>query len=182
MDKSVYGYKEHVYAAAFADTLRDNSAFLNWLIGQTIFADRNGCRVLWEEMTAKRPNAKFWWKNYWTGSCACEGCSGSETDIFVVVADDVERRFALHIEVKQPTDRFDPLKRQGQRYRTRALCWAGKAPKTVPAHEQATTILLFSELKRNAFIHEIAEFDVAMTFESVRRVFPTAVPLDSSKI
>jgi hypothetical protein len=84
------------------------------------------------------------------------GCSGSETDIFVVCQDRTGLRFALHIEVKQPTDRFDPAKRQGERYRLRAACWAQEAPTTVPHHTAAATLLICSKTKVDHFAPESA--------------------------
>lgn len=127
-------------------------------------------------MIAKRPKAKFWWKDYWAASCKCFGCSGSETDVFLVLEDASSRRFALHIEVKQPTDRFDPAKRQGERYRARAACWARAAPKTVPSHAEAGTMLLCGAGKLDAFAAEVSKFDTTVTFEAIARRFPHAVP------
>jgi hypothetical protein len=173
-NKNLYGHKEHVYAEAFANALRDDPDFLKWVLGQTPFAGRDGVHVIWDEMITKRPKAKFWWKNYWTGSCKCLGCSGSETDVFVALQDVSRRRFALHIEVKQPTDRFDPAKRQGERYSVRAACWARAAPATVPVHAEAGTIILCSETKRVNFTAEIQYFDACITFEEIARTFPNA--------
>lgn len=176
-DRAIYGYKEHVYADAFANALCNDVLFLSWVLNGTKFTDSVGLTVLREEMVRKRPKAKFWWKNYWTGSCTCLGCSGSETDIFVVCGSERGERFALHIEVKQPTDRFDPAKRQGERYRARAACWAANPPKTVPEHSDAATLLICSEDKLATFVDEISMFDRTITFETLREKFPAAVPV-----
>lgn len=174
--KDLYGHKEHVCADAFATALRDDPDFLQWVLAQTPFAGRDGVRVICDEMIAKRPKAKFWWKNYWAGRCKCFGCSGSETDVFLVFEDVSSRRFALHVEVKQPTDRFDSAKRQGERYRARAACWARAAPPKVPDHEEAGTILICSMTKLDAFADEVSKFDATITFEAIAPRFPNAVP------
>jgi hypothetical protein len=176
LGRTIYGHKEHVYADAFANALCDDPHFLLWVLKRTKFADRIGPFVLREEMIGKRPRAKFWWKNYWTGRCTCLGCSGSETDIFVVCGSEGDDRIALHIEVKQPTDRFDPAKRQGERYKARAACWAANPPKTVPQHGDAATLLICSQDKLATFADEISMFDSTITFETLRDEFPAAVP------
>jgi hypothetical protein len=176
----LYGYLEHQFAAPLAETLATNSAFRAWLLQRTKFADRGESRILLDEMRALRTTRDApWWKNYFTGSCDCFGCAGGrETDVFAVLEDVKGTRFALHIEIKQPSDRFSPKARQAERYRARAECWASSAPRTIPSHSEACTILVCSETKRGSFAAEIMGFDHCLTFEEIALSFPNAtVPI-----
>jgi hypothetical protein len=170
-----YSHIEHRYAEPFAEALADDAGFRDWVLGKTKFADRGVCRVLCSEMRAIRTNPQApWWKNHFTNSCNCFGCGGRETDIFAVLEDERGFRFGLHVEVKQPKDRFNPLSRQAERYKARAECWSKSAPPTILAHSDAATVILCSEEKLKAFAAEIELFDVPITFEEIRREFPNA--------
>jgi hypothetical protein len=172
----LYGHLEHRYAEPFAETLAADPHFRAWVLQQTKFADRGESRVLLDQMRALRTSRQApWWKNYFTPSCNCFGCvGGRETDVFAVLDDTQGARFALHIEIKQPTDRFNPKAMQADRYRARAACWVYSAPRTVLAHADACTIILCSETKRANFATEIERFDNCITFEEIARTFPHA--------
>lgn len=174
--RRLYGHIEHVYAEAFAEALASDARFREWVLKRTKFVDRRGCRVLRSEMRAVRtnPNAP-WWKNHFTNSCGCFGCAGGrETDVFSVLEDHDGNRFALHVEVKQPRDRFSPQSMQAQRYNARALCWSRSAPPTVLAHSEAGTVILCSEARVSAFAAEIEHFETLITFEEIALEFPGA--------
>ncbi|HET8750576.1 MAG TPA: hypothetical protein VFM42_07530, partial [Sphingomicrobium sp.] len=173
-----YGHLEHDYAEAFAEALCEDEAFRDWVLFRTRFAEIRNTHVIRDEMhSLRKSSAAPWWKNYFTYSCDCFGCEGGrETDVFAVIEDEVGSRFALHVEVKQPTDRFDPAVEQAKRYKMRAACWAANAPPTVPAHSQACTLLLCSAAKLCVFANEIGPFDLVITFEEIARSFPNATP------
>jgi hypothetical protein len=88
----------------------------------------------------------------------------------------------LHVEVKQPTDRFNPKVEQGKRYQIRAACWAAASPLTVPAHSDACTLILCGERKLEDFAAEIEPFDAVVTFEEIAEKFPKATPLPQPPI
>jgi hypothetical protein len=73
-----------------------------------------------------------WWRFHFTEKCRCLGCSGKETDILAIFESEARIRFALHFEVKQPTDKFKSDGIQSKGYPLRAQCWANKAPTKVP--------------------------------------------------
>jgi hypothetical protein len=83
-------------------------------------------------------------------------------------------RFALHIEVKYPGDRFKKAGRQAEAYPIRAQCWIAKTPKYVLPHARATTALLFSEQNRLKFAPHLKHFDTLITLEDVEKNFPNA--------
>lgn len=172
-----YGHEELIYAEPFANALVNNPAFKAWVLSRTSFAPyANEARLLSDEMRAKRKLAKYWWRSHYTEACRCAGCSGRETDILAVF-ETSEIRFALHIEVKHPFDRFSKPD-QAQAYPVRAKCWSmpeSCPPKIVP-HSMATTMLLFSENKRQEFQPHINHFDSSVTFEDIGMMFPEAVP------
>lgn len=79
--------------------------------------------------------------------------------------------------MKHPNDSFTK-KEQAPAYRVRAKCWTatGETPKYVLPHSDATTMLLFSETKRDEFARFIPHFDVPITFETIKTNFPNATP------
>lgn len=176
-ESTLYAPLEHEFAEPFAEALRSSSEFRDYVLSRTKFLGARNPMLLLEEMASLRAKTtRFWWKNYWTARCKCFGCSGSEVDVFAVFADDDGRRFALHVEVKNPKDNFDPEKRQGERYAVRAACWAQSPPPTVPAHVDACTILLCNQARAAAFADEVRHFDNVITFEELARDFPQATP------
>src|SRR5438445_8538443 len=102
-----YGSLEYKYAAPIAQALSDDAAFREWLLSKSEFAKFSDARILREEMTAHRRNSSAeWWRFHFTEKCRCLGCSGKETDLLVIFESKSRIRFALHFEVKQPTDTF----------------------------------------------------------------------------
>ena len=171
-----YGNIEYQYAAPFAEALVSDPNFRSWLLRQTKFAEFAGnARLMDREMKAKRSaSAQSWWRSHYTEKCRCDGCGGRETDLLAIFEAAKGVRFALHVEVKQPNDKFDPDKRQGERYSVRAQCWARKAPAAVLPHTMAATMLLFSESKRHEYSPHLAHFGTLITFEDVQKNFPKA--------
>jgi hypothetical protein len=164
---------EFQYAEPFAEALCDNSDFRKWVLGQTGFARFENVRLLRDEMVKKRsPGTPYWWRHYYTHKCTCPGCDGRETDIFAIFETDTGFRFALHIEVKHPSDKFKAGGNQASAYPIRAQCWANKPPEKVLRHDAATTVLLFSEGKRKEFSEHLDHFKTLITIEDVDREFP----------
>jgi hypothetical protein len=168
-----YAAKEKPFSEPFADQLANDPAFLRWILGKTKFSDLDGAHVLADEMKKKRSKAATtWWASHYSESCRCFGCEGSETDILAMVADSNGRIVALHVEVKQPSDRFNLDRRQAERYPVRAACWVSSAPPNVLAHDDACTILLCSSDRLSGMAAEAAQFDAVVTFEEIARDFP----------
>jgi hypothetical protein len=179
---ALYGHLEHEYACRFAEALLTDSEFRRFILGRTKFGGRGASRVLIDQMVVRRSKgAKFWWKNYFTESCRCFGCSGHETDVFAVIQDGAGECFAVHVEMKQPTDRFNPATRQGERYRMRAACWAGAAPPNVPPHTDACTIVVCSESKLEDFAQDLSWFDAVFTHEEIAEKFSFATAMKTSE-
>ena len=171
-----YGSIEFQYAEPFANALVANPAFRAWVLQKTKFAAvANEVRVLNEEMQAKRSKiATNWWRSHFTEACRCTGCSGQETDILAVFETPSLYRFAIHFEVKQPSDNFPTHKNQAANYATRAACWVQSPPKAVLQHSDASSALLCSESKLIKYAPHISEFDAMITFEEIAKVFPDA--------
>jgi hypothetical protein len=171
-----YGALEFAYAELFADALVTDRAFRSWVLKQTCFSRfADEALPLHDEMLARRgKNVTTWWRSHYSEKCRCEGCSGQETDILAIFEAADERRFALHVEVKQPTDRFPPLKDQAANYGLRAKCWAASAPRAVLPHSDATTMLLCSRSKLREYASHIPRFGSVITFEDIRTIFPGA--------
>jgi hypothetical protein len=171
-----YGNKELQYAEPFAEALVDNPAFRSWVLRQTKFAGfADQARLLHREMQAQRSaGAKYWWRSHFTESCRCLGCSGQETDLLAIFETATGHRFALHVEVKHPGDRFKDAGNQAASYPIRARCWAtnGKTPAKVLPHAAATTVLLCSSLKLIDYTEHIGHFATVITFEDIKRNFP----------
>ena len=164
---------EFKYAEPFAEALYDNSDFRKWVLGQTVFARFGNVRLLRDEIAKKRSSGtRYWWRHHYTHKCTCSGCDGRETDIFAIFETDTEFRFALHVEVKHPEDKFKSGGDQASAYPIRAQCWAKKPPDKVPRHDDATTVLLFSEEKRGEYSENLNHFKTLITFEVINSEFP----------
>lgn len=173
-----YGSLEYRYAAPFADALVNDGAFRRWVLQQTKFAsDADGAEVLHEQMRARRSSASAtWWRSHFTEACRCPGCSGQETDLLAIFGRQSGNAFALHCEVKQPTDNFPVGKDQAASYLLRARCWIGKPPKAIVPHADAQTLLLCSKHRLSDYAPDASKFNVVMTFEDIGERFPYAVP------
>ncbi len=177
-----YGSIEFAYAEPFAKSLVADSAFREWVLRRTKFSDEaSGAKLLSEEMKALRGRSSAtWWRSHYSEKCRCEGCSGQETDILAVFEAEGGHRFAVHFEVKQPTDRFPTHKDQGRGYAVRAQCWVKSAPKAIVPHGDADTVLLCSASKRAEYAQHVASFGSVITFEEVADRFPGATAVRSA--
>ncbi|MEQ8655461.1 MAG: hypothetical protein RIC87_23615 [Kiloniellales bacterium] len=167
-----YGGIEWEYAAPIADALVASSEFRGWLLKKTRFAHQaDQAILLHREMKARRSaNAETWWRSYFTEKCRCQGCSGQETDMLAIFMSG-GARFALHIEIKQPKDRFPTHKDQARNYGLRAACWAHSAPASVLEHEDADTVLVYAEKRRFDYSDQLKKFGAAVTFEEISSTF-----------
>lgn len=172
----LYGSLEYAYAEPFASALVVDPAFRCWVLRQTKFAPYAAeARLLHEEMGARRSKGSAtWWRSHFTEKCRCQGCSGQETDILAVFEVVTGHRFALHVEVKQPTDRFPVDKDQAANYALRAQCWVTSAPKAVLPHAAADTALLCGVSKLEEYRSHLPKFGAVITFEDVAKMFPKA--------
>jgi phage/plasmid primase-like uncharacterized protein len=176
-----YGYKELPFAAPFADALVGDPALREWVVCKTKFADQQKpWRLLHEEMKRCRSKiATNWWRSHFTGRCECNGCiGGKETDLLAVFEDAGGYRFALHFEVKQPTDRFKKGGGQAIAYRERAECWVrpDHTPPKVLAHKGAATALVCTRAMLTTAPEDVALFDAIFTFEEVAEQFGVRFP------
>jgi hypothetical protein len=168
-----YGSVEYQYAAPIALGLVEDAEFRRWVLSQSKFSDFSDARILHEEMRAHRQNPTAeWWRFYFTEGCRCLGCSGKETDILAVFEGAAFRRFAIHFEIKQPTDRFKADGVQARGYPLRAECWVNKPPPKVLPHREASTGIIFSETKRAEYSPHLDSFELKITFEDIERKFP----------
>jgi hypothetical protein len=172
----LYGSVEFSYAEPFANALVADLAFRSWVLRQTKFAAFAAeARLLHDEMRAQRSGSSAtWWRSHFTEKCRCQGCSGQETDILAIFESAAGTRFALHFEVKQPTDKFPTHKDQAANYALRAKCWATSAPKAVVPHGDAATVLLCSASKLPEYAPHLSKFGTVITFEDVAGAFPQA--------
>jgi hypothetical protein len=171
-----YGEKERQYAQPFAEGLVSDAAFRGWVLRQTEFASlADNARLLHAEMKQRRSGAsQNWWRSHYTEACRCPGCSGKETDILAIFEAESGCRFAVHFEVKHPTDKFKKDGVQSRGYPLRASCWIAKPPSNVLPHHLATTALLFSAARAEEFAAHLPYFKTLITFESLRQNFPQA--------
>jgi hypothetical protein len=169
-----YGGVEYRYAEPFARALVEDPAFRTWVLKQTPFELFAECsRLLNEEMQSQR-NAENWWRSHFTEKCRCAGCSGKETDLLAIFEATPKFRFALHIEVKHPGDKFKADGIQPAGYPLRAACWALAAPSNVLPHHQACSVLLFSERNRLMYSPHLHHFQGLITFQQISEQFPAA--------
>lgn len=166
---------ETSHAEPFAEALVIDPSFRSWVLGQTIFAEyADEARILNDEMLKNRSRtARNWWQSHYTEKCRCFGCGGKETDLLAIFETKSLNRFALHVEVKHPNDRFTNQD-QAPAYPKRAACWARESPPKVLDHTESTTVLLFSDKKRQEYERHLGHFQTRITLESVKNTFPNA--------
>lgn len=169
-----YGSLEYRYAEPIARSLATNAEFSRWVLYKSKFAEFADARLLREEMILQRQNPTAeWWRFHFSMRCNDLCCSGGrETDIFAVYETVTKLRFAMHFEVKQPTDKFDPKRLQEQRYALRAKCWIDKTPPKILKHQDASLGIFFSESKRAKFEAVLSYFPTQITFEEIEKEFP----------
>jgi hypothetical protein len=168
-----YAHFEKKYSEPIADGIAHNARFRAWLLKHTKFGHQAKVALpLIEEMQKKRSkSAQTWWGSHYTESCRCTGCSGQETDLLVVFEGD-SSRFALHVEIKQPTDNFPTHKDQAESYAIRAECWIGKPPKAIVPHFAADTMLICGENRLADYEVHLPKFGSVITFEEIAASFP----------
>ena len=171
-----YGRLELQYAEPFAEALVNDAAFKTWVLWQTEFSNfADDARLLHQEMKERRSAvSKYWWRSHFTEACRCLGCSGKETDLLAIFETGIGFRFALHVEIKHPGDKFKNDGVQATGYPIRAQCWVTKSPANVLPHHQATTVLLFSAKKLADYAAHLPHFKTLITFEDIERHFPNA--------
>lgn len=166
-----YGANEYRYASPVAGALEQRNDFRRWLLGRTKFSlHAEGARLLCDQQRLTRSlSAENWWRSYWV-SRAYEHfheCGERETDLLAIFETPNSFRFALHIEVKAPGDRFGV--EQAADYRRRANCWKGRdrAPRTVLPHDDAATLLLCDRGFAGRNAAKVAFFDTVFFHDEI---------------
>jgi hypothetical protein len=173
-----YAKNEKRLTIPFAEALKTNAVFREWILEHTKFkASAGDALLLDKEMMAKRSKgAANWWVSHHHGACDCFGCKGGkETDLLAVFGAQTGLRFALHFEFKNPKDKFIRAKRQPEAYRLRAECWAKTPPNAVLPHHEAETVLVCSDKLKDFDTHS-GEFGATVTLERIEEVFPGLLP------
>ena len=171
-----YGESERRYAEPFANALVADGGFRTWVVAQTEFAAfaENASLLHEENEEEAQRRRQTWWRSHFTEACRCDGCSGKETDLLAIFETSTGFRFALHVEIKHPTDRFKADSRQSRGYPLRARCWSIEPPAAVLSHHLATTVLLYSAVKHTEYAAHLGCFGALITFEALRAQFPHA--------
>jgi hypothetical protein len=166
----LYGHREHAYCEPFAEALAEVAAFRMWVL-QRVGLDEfvASARCMREEQRAKRPTARFWWKNYYCHErrCICPALAGREIDVLAIFQDSGNRTIGLHVECKRPGDTFSAEQAKG--YRVRAECWSRQTrnPPTVLPHDLAKTVLICERRDAHADF-DLKAFDEVIYFDEIR--------------
>lgn len=159
--------KEKELDVALGGALRDNVEFRQWLLSKTRFHSESSAELLlvrdnwpWTTVSCRIWNTESQQYEMLTKQ--------SETDILVVFQSARRGRFALHIENKLATGKFEPS--QPELYRARALKWAAN-PK-YGDYEEWATVLLAPEVfyQKNTF--NAGKFDVFVAHEEIASFLP----------
>jgi hypothetical protein len=170
----MYGHKEHLYCEPVAEALASDMAFARFFIERAKVTDWDeDFFCLKSEQLRLRSKALFWWKNVFCSeySCQCSNLKGTEVDIHVVFEQSDGKRLGLHIECKNPDDRFHSG--QSARYRERLSCWGQpeRGPKTIPRYDKAASILI-CERNNSHNPTDLAEFDGVIFFDEIQKWIP----------
>lgn len=166
-----YGHREFQYAEPIANGLVENDLFRRWVVQCSPFAEHAETSILLhhEQKATRTASAENWWRSYWVSKRYTHfaECGERETDLLAVFETKENFRFALHIEVKAPNDRFSL--NQAMDYKRRAACWSGRerAPRTVVPHDAAATLLCCEQGFLQRHTAEVGQFDAAVTFEEI---------------
>lgn len=165
----IYGVIEHSYCEPVAEALACDVNFAKFFMtraGKGGWADSFNCQK--DEQARLRTSGDYWWKNVFCheGRCECPNLRGREIDILAVFERTDGNRLGMHIECKQPTDRFSAG--QAARYRERLLCWTkdGKGPRTIPKHHSAVAILICDRPNRHK-VEDLTQFDATIFFDEI---------------
>jgi hypothetical protein len=171
---AIYGHIEHCYCAPVAEALAKDHSFASFMLDRTgIMGWQGDFRCMKREQAQLRKTAKFWWKNVFCpeSTCKCESLKGREVDILVVFARNDGARLGLHIECKNPDDRFRVG--QAENYRDRLSCWTqpGRGPRTIPAHEIAVSLLICDRDNKHSS-NDINQFNGIVYFDEIAQRLP----------
>jgi hypothetical protein len=171
---TLYGRIEHGYCAPVAEALATDFSFANFILSRTGLVDwHDNFRCLKNEQSQLRKSAKFWWKNVFCSesTCKCEGLKGREVDILAVFERVDGARLGLHVECKNPRDRFHVGQAHG--YRERLACWTqpGRGPRTIPQHELAASLLICERNNKHS-VSDINQFDGVVYFDEIAARLP----------
>lgn len=108
---------------------------------------------------------KQWWRHWWT---TLSDGTQRETDIFVVLEDEKNVRFALHIENKPDWGNF--LKGQAEAYAPRAEQMAHQDK--FLNYSESTTILLCTHKFANNHPADCAHFETILEYEEIAAYIP----------
>jgi hypothetical protein len=175
----LYGPVEHYYCEPVAEAFAASAEFRDWLLARVGLIDWVGrSSSLKSEQHARRPKARFWWKNYFCGDsrCTCPGLKGREVDILLFARRDGGKTVAIHIECKHPRDRFHAG--QAESYPVRAACWASGqgGPRSLLPHDRAVTALICDRRAKHA-PDDLRHFGSVIYFDEIsERIAPYPTP------
>lgn len=166
---SIYGPLEHPYCEPVAEALANDSSFAKFFMeraGRGNWAE--SFSSLKDEQSRLRTSGDFWWKNVFCSEsrCTCPNLRGREIDILAIFERGDGERLGMHIECKNPSDKFS--KGQAAQYRERLSCWTkpGKGPRTIPQHGSAVAILICAREHRHAAA-DLDQFDAVIFFDEI---------------
>lgn len=155
------GFSEDELCLAFAECVKESDTFRQWMLRRTKFGGyAKVARLLSDDQLSIRPR-KYWWRHWW--SFVPELNRERETDVFMVFEIANAERFALHVEVKLGTSRFEQDQASG--YGPAARHMANK-PEYL-SYSDYQTILICTESFRESYPGDAALFDLAFTFDEL---------------
>jgi hypothetical protein len=151
---------------ALAAELEFNSAFLQWFVTQTKFAD---CGAVFRSCRANHP----WGSHPFPSTDAATGerastLRQSETDVLLIVSDRNGQLLGLHIENKVGAGKFTEL--QPEMYAHRAAHWIGNP--RYGGYADYETVLLAPEVFQRRNKAQAALFGCFVSYEEVGQFIP----------
>jgi hypothetical protein len=172
---ALYGRIEHSYCEPVADALVNRADVVSYLLKAAGSPAWNEPLRCLNKEQAKMRKGKFWWKNAYSNACTCPGLHGREIDIAAVFERECGDRIGLHIECKNPADKFH--NGQSESYAIRKTCWAksGSCFRTLPKHHDTVIILLCNRINKHS-VEDTRVFDAMIFFDQLSELIPDYPP------
>ncbi len=160
---------EFLYSWPIAAALEQSDDFRSFVLNKTKFCDdSHDAQLLKQEQLKKRSkNTSFWSRHPYCERTSCPYASCGETDLLAVFELSSQKRFAIHFEIKQPTDKGHET--QPERYSGRMQCWSdfNTRPQSILPHGDAASIVVCGTSFAEKAPEWVGIFDTLITTEEL---------------
>ena len=152
------------------EAFKNNAQFCEWFLSKTKFSRHRG-QYPWSRSNNPWSQLDYTDVDPDTGIQTITS-AGCETDVFVVFHNAEPQVFALHIENKLSSGKFEPF--QPERYRQRAAAWIGIAKWGSYTDSETVLVAPHRFFERNKV--DATKFDRFISHEEISKFIPDFAP------